>query len=77
MDLGVVHISQRLNIFVPIIFMFGNIIAESRNDGFVASLGLVVGLRMISGYCFVVDSKDRADGIPEFGYESRTIIGQN
>ena len=51
--------------------------AESRHDSFVVTLGLAVSLRMIGCCCFVVDSKDGADGFPEFGYELWAIIGQD
>ena len=77
MDLGVVHVGQRLNILVPISLVFGNIMEGSRHDGFVISLGLADGLWMIGGCCFMVDSKDGAHGLTELGYELGTIIGQN
>ena len=56
MDFGVIRIRQRLDKFVPIVLMLGDVVTESRNNRLVVTLGLAVRLLVVVGGRLVVHS---------------------
>ena len=56
MDFGVIRIRQRLEKFVPIVLMLGDVVEKSRNNRLVVTLSLAVRLWVLGGGRLVVHS---------------------
>ena len=62
MDLVVVGVRKRLDIFVPIILVVAYVMTKSRDEGFVVPFYLAICLRVVRCCRLTLYAEDVADG---------------